>query len=139
MTVSRALIEWLYGFGNIDVSERIDTEALAADAQSLGLYKSPQTVVRAYVDGSRNVTAHYQFLVKQGAQTNAERVESHAWMEALERWVREQDMARLLPVLDEGRECSRVFVASSFYMASHEGEEAVYQLSLGIQYMERVG
>ncbi len=138
MTISKAIIDWLYGFGNIDVDERIDTDALSAASQSLGLYKTPQASVKAYVDGTRDVTAYYNFMAKQGAQTNSERASNQAWMEALEAWVRRKNIARELPTLGEHRDCSAASISSSYFMLDGSDENATYQLTLAINYTERM-
>ena len=43
MTVSKALIQWLYGYGNIQIDERIETDVLAQQAIS---YKNKGTTTR---------------------------------------------------------------------------------------------
>ena len=73
MTVSKALINWLYGFGDIAIDEEISTEQLAAQAEAYGLYKDQQTSIHCYVDGTRDVTAYYLLLARQPAQAERQR------------------------------------------------------------------
>ena len=40
MTVSKALIQWLYGYGNIQIDERIETDVLAQQAISYACIKN---------------------------------------------------------------------------------------------------
>ena len=53
MTVSKALIQWIYGYGNIQIDERIETDVLAQQAISYALYKEPNAIVDTYIDGSQ--------------------------------------------------------------------------------------
>ncbi len=137
MTVSQALIQWLYGFGSITVDESIDTDTLAANAAAYGLYKTPQKTVIPYVDGSRDVTAYYTFCVRQRANQDVKRRNNQEWMEGLETWVRARQLKRELPVLTSGRDCQTVFIANSFTMQDAEKDEAVYQLTIAVNYIEQ--
>ncbi len=137
MTVSKALINWLYGFGDIAIDEEISTEQLAAQAEAYGLYKDQQTSIHCYVDGTRDVTAYYLLLARQPAQAERQRQDAQAWLEGLERWVRQKSMAGELPELQHGRECQRVGVSGSFTMQDASTGDAVYQLTLEINYIDK--
>lgn len=136
MTISQCLVQWLYNFGNISIDDRIETDALASAADSMGIYKTPRTNYRNYVDGSRDVTAYYNFLVRQSGQSEAERQSGQTWMETLEDWVRANCLAGDVPQLGDGRTCNSIAVSSSFYMSLDDGEENVYQVTLEINYTE---
>ena len=137
MTVSKALITWLYGFGSISVDENIDTDTLAANAAAYGLYKTPQTVIVPFVDGGRDVTAYYTLCVRQRANQERKRQDNQGWLEALEQWVRTQNRAQNLPDMGDNRECYGVGIANTFTMQDAENEESVYQMTLSISYTEK--
>lgn len=137
MTVGQSVIYWLYGFGNIDARERIETDQLSGEAGSYGLYKQPTTESVAFVDGSRDVTEYYNLLARQASKSDFSRVSNQAWMEALEDWVRQQNQARNLPVLDGGRTCNGIAVSVSAYMIdAAETGTAEYQIAVAINYTE---
>lgn len=135
-TVSQAIIQWLYGFGDISIDESIDTNQLQAMSSAYGLYKTPQTIINTYVDGSRDVTVYYLFMVRQRSQTEPERKASDAWLEGLELWVRQQAITGNLPDLGPGISCQTVKVANVATMQYQESGDAVYQLSIAINYID---
>ena len=135
-TVSQAIIQWLYGFGDIAIDESIDTNQLQAMANAYGLYKTPQTAVTPYANGARDVTAYYLFMGRQRSQTEPERKASEAWLEGLELWVRQQNMGRHLPELAPGMSCQAVGIANAATMQYQESGEAVYQLTISINYID---
>lgn len=137
MSISQSIITWLCGFDGIDVDEGIDTDLLAANAAACGLYKTPQTNIVSYIDGSRDITAYYSFCARQRAAQDAKRRSNQEWMEALEGWVRRQQLSRNLPALDGNRACQTIFVANSFALQDAEKDEAVYQLTLAVNYTEK--
>ena len=137
MTVSQAIVTWLYTNTTIAVDETVDTDMLAANAAAYGLYKTPQTNITQYVDGTRDVTAYYTFHVRQRSNVEATRQSNQAFLESFETWVRSQSRARTLPSLTSPLECQRVFIANTFSMSNAENDEAVYQLTLGINYIDK--
>ena len=137
MTVSQALVTWLYTNTTIAVDETVDTDMLAANAAAYGLYKTPQTTIIPYVDGTRDVTAYYTFHVRQRSNVETTRQSNQAFLESFENWVRSQSRARTLPALTAPLHCERVFIANTFSMEAAETDEAVYQLTLGINYIDK--
>lgn len=135
-TVSQAIIKWLHGFESISIDEDIDTNQLQAMANAYGLYKTPQTVVIPYVDGTRDVTAYYLFMARQRAQSETERKNSEGWLETLESWVLRQNRERNLPVLEIGLACQSIRVANVPSMQYLESGEAVFQLTISINYID---
>lgn len=136
MTVGQSIINWLYTFGNIEVDAIIETDQLDASAGSYGVFKEPTRTVTEFVNGSQDVAERYYFMIRQSAKQDSSRVSNAAWLEQLERWVRQQNLSRNLPVLDENRNCHGVAIAVSFYMAETETDTASYQLSVEIKYTE---
>ena len=137
MTVSKALIAWLYGFGSISVDESIDTDTLAANAAAYGLYKTPQTVIVPFIADGRDVTAYYTLCVRQRANQERKRQDNQEWLEGLEQWVRAQNRAQNFPEMGDNRECYGVGIANTFTMQDAENEESVYQMTLSISYTEK--
>ena len=139
MTVSQCLCEWLATNPTVDVDMEMDTDMLAAQALAVGVYKTPQMDIKPYMRGGKNVTAYYNFLLRQRTNQEVKRRDNQAWLEALERWVYAQQRGRNLPVLDTGRTCQRIFITNSFYLMDAEKDEGVYQLTIGINYTEQAG
>lgn len=135
-TISGAIIQWMYTNGTIDIDEDISTDQLEAMATAYGLYKTPQTTITPYADGTRDITAYYRFLARQRAQTERERAESGEWLEAFEAWVRARNVARVLPTLPEGLYCQSVGIVGSASVEAQEGGQAIYQLSFSINYID---
>lgn len=138
MTITQSIIEWLAGYdGGIEVDEGVNTDMLAANAEAYGLFRTPGNVVTEFVHGGRDVTTYLNLIVRQPSQTESMRRSNQAWMEQLERWVREQNMRRSLPHLNGGRECYAVAIANSFYMQEQTETESVYQIAIAVHYTER--
>lgn len=138
MTITQSIIEWLAGYdGGIEVDEGVNTDMLAANAEAYGLFRTPGNVVTEFVHGGRDVTTYLNLIVRQPSQTESMRQSNQAWMEQLERWVREQNMLRRLPHLDDGRECYAVAISNSFYMQEQTETESVYQIAIAVHYTER--
>jgi len=136
MTVGQAIINWLYTLGNIEVDAIIETDQLDASVGSYGIFKEPTRTVTTFVNGTQDVTERYFFMIRQSFKQDVSRISNNAWLDSLERWVRQQNLLRNLPVLDDGRNCYGVAVAVSYYMAETETDTASYQLSVEIKYTE---
>ena len=135
-SVSEAIVTWLYTNTTISVDKTIDTDQLATEAAAYGLYKTPQTVIKPFIDGSRDITAYYSFLARQKSAQEATRKASQSWLEALEAWVRGKNMASDLPALGTGRTCNYVGIANSYALQSTEEQDAVYHLTIAVNYTE---
>ena len=136
MTISQAIVTWLYTNSSLSVDD-VDTDTLAASAAAYGLYKTPQTNVVTYVDGTRDVTAYYTFHVRQRSNAEVARQSNQEFLEGFETWVRTQSHARIFPALASPLECQRVFVANTFSALETETDETIYQLTLGINYIDK--
>ena len=134
MTVSKALIQWLYGYGNIQIDERIETDVLAQQAISYALYKEPNAIVDTYIDGSQMRTEYYTFLARRNTQIEAERQDNNSFLEELENWIDEKNLNGELPQLDGNRYCEDVSVSSGLYLYTNEDSQAVYALTIQIKY-----
>ena len=138
MTVSKALIQWLYGYGNIRIDERIETDVLAQQAISYALYKEPNAIVDAYIDGSQMRTEYYTFLARRNTQIESERQDNNAFLEELENWIDEKNLNGELPQLDGNRYCEDVSVSSGLYLYTNEDNQAVYALTIQIKYRKEL-
>ena len=136
MTISQAIVTWLYTNSSLSVDD-VDTDTLAASAAAYGLYKTPQTNVVTYVDGTRDVTAYYTFHVRQRSNVEVTRQSNQEFLEGFETWVRTQSHASIFPALASPLECQRVFVANTFSALETETDETIYQLTLGINYIDK--
>jgi hypothetical protein len=139
MTVSQSIISWLSGNPTVDVDTAMDTDMLAAQAMAIGLYKTPQLAEKPYLHGARSITAYYNFLLRQRVNQESKRQDNQAWLEALERWVYDRQLSRNLPAMEAGRTCQRIFIANSFFLMDAQKDEGVYQLTIGISYMQQAG
>lgn len=137
MTVSQAIVTWLYTNNTIAADDTVDTDTLAANAAAYGLYKTPQTSIIPYVDGTRDITAYYTFMLRQRSNEDTKRQSNQAWLEALETWVQSKRRSRTLPTLTAPMYCEDIFVANSFSMTDAEADESVYLLTLGINYIHK--
>ena len=138
MTVSKALIQWLYGYGNIQIDERIETDVLAQQAISYALYKEPNAIVDTYIVGSQMRTEYYTFLARRNTQIELERQDNNAFLEELENWIDEKNLNGELPQLDGNRYCEDVSVSSGLYLYTNEDNQAVYALTIQIKYRKEL-
>lgn len=138
MTVSKSLIQWLYGYGNIHIDERIETDVLAQQAISYALYKEPNAIVDTYIDGSQMRTEYYTFLARRNTQIEPERQDNNEFLEELENWIDENNLKGELPQLDGNRYCEDVSVSSGLYLYTNEDSQAVYALTIQIKYRKEL-
>lgn len=137
MTISESIIEWLRGYsGGIEATDKITVDQLAAQDETYGVFKAPGDTVTEYIGGARDVTAYYLFVCRQPSQTNDMRISNQDWMEALEEWIRAQNIARNLPQLEGKRSCWGVSIANSYTMQEQDDDGTVYQFSIAINYSE---
>ena len=138
MTVTQSVIEWLHGFGGgIEVDEGVSTDQLAAAAEAYGMFRTPGDISIDFVHGGRDVITYLNFIVRQPSQTESMRRSNQAWMEQLQSWVREMNIQRSLPLMDNGCECYAVAIANSFSVQDQTETEAVYQITIAVHYTER--
>ena len=138
MTISESIIQWLYTNGTIQIDERINTEKLDAEAVAYSLSKVPQSIVKAFIDGSQRRTEYYMFFVRQSTQIESERISNDKFLENLEEWVWKQNRNRNLPNLDGKRYCDSVGISSTFYLFDTAEEDGVYSLTIEITYRKEI-
>ena len=108
-----------------------DTDRLRAEAESLGIYKQPTNETVDYIDGSTLCTDYFYIVARQEAQEARDRVSNQEFLEQFEQWIAEQNYKSNYP---QGHNIEEISVANSFYMQETDGEQAVYQISVGVTY-----
>lgn len=135
MSISKSIAEWLNGYA--EDAEIIDIDQLAAVPEAYALFRSPETIVTPFVNGSRDVSAYYQYVIRRQSQTEAQREENAEWLEDLERWIYAQVIKRNLPTLGKGMECVKVEVTGGLALETQNLSESEYQVMLHINYCDR--
>nr|DAQ90309.1 MAG TPA: Minor capsid protein from bacteriophage [Caudoviricetes sp.] len=108
-----------------------DTDRLRAETESLGIYKQPTNETVDYIDGSTLCTDYFYIVARQEAQEERDRVSNQEFLEQFEQWIAEQNYKSNYP---QGHNIEEISVANSFYMQETDGEQAVYQISVGVTY-----
>lgn len=138
MTVSKALIQWLYSYGNIQIDERIETDVLAQRSIAYALYKEPNAIVETFIDGSKMCTDYYTFLARRNTQVESERQDNNKFLEELADWIDEKNFNGELPQLDGNKTCEDVSVSSGLYLYTNEDNQSVYALTIQIKYRKEL-
>lgn len=138
MTISKAIIQWMYQNDTIEIDEKINTNLLDAKATAYALSKTPSNTVEQFNDGSEKRTEYYTLLTKRSSQLDIERVSNDQFLENLEEWVWEQNLNGNVPKLDNKRYCDNIAISSSYYLFENETEESIYSLTLEIQYRKEI-
>lgn len=138
MTVSQALIKWLYGYGNIEINERIETDILASQTMAYALYKEPTATVESFIDGSQMRTEYYTFLARRNTQVESERQDNNAFLEELEDWIDEQNISGNLPQLSGNKFSEDVSVSSGLYLYTNNDSQAIYALTIAIKFRKEL-
>ena len=119
------------GCPGLDLCDDFDTDRLRAEAESLGIYKQPTNETVDYIDGSTLCTDYFYIVARQEAQEERDRVSNQEFLEQFEQWIAEQNYKSNYP---QGHNIEEISVANSFYMQETDGEQAVYQISVGVTY-----
>lgn len=115
----------------LSLCDDFDTDRLRAEAESLGIYKQPTNETVDYIDGSTLCTDYFYIVARQEAQEERDRVSNQEFLEQFEQWIAEQNYKSNYP---QGHNIEEISVANSFYMQETDGEQAVYQISVGVTY-----
>ena len=129
------VIEWLDGFEGISDAARVTPGLLEPGDMSLS--DLPEDSVTVYVDGTRDVTAYAVFRLRHGVKTHGERMEAQELLEGLEREIWRRNLRGELPQGDARTQFQSVSVSQSPYMLETDGDTAVFQLGLEMNYIER--
>lgn len=131
MTLSESIKIWTKECPGLALCDDFDTDRLRAEAESLGIYKQPTNETVDYIDGSTLCTDYFYIVARQEAQEERDRVSNQEFLEQFEQWIAEQNYKSNYP---QGHNIEEISVANSFYMQETDGEQAVYQISVGVTY-----
>lgn len=129
------VLSWLAGFEGAQGAQRVTPDLLQDGDMSLTLL--PEDETQTYVDGTRDITAYALFRLRRGVKTHGERMEAQALLAAFEREVWQRNLRRDLPLGDARRRFQSVTVSQSPYMLETDGDTAVFQFGLAINYIEQ--
>jgi hypothetical protein len=116
-----------------DVS--IDTNHLADGSDKYGLFKSPTRDIDRFVDGSCEITEHYQFFAKQSGISEIDRKDSDEFLEDLTYWMDDYPLKFGYPEIDGGREVTDISITGNPYSMDVENDnDVIYQITLSITY-----
>lgn len=137
MTVSECLKEWLRDYENLDISDLL-TDFIDAPEGCLALFKSPSKEERTFLNGSKDITEYYNFFARSSTQLDEKRVENQQMMEDLTEWITEKAFREDYPDLSKAGSliCENVEVNDAASITSQEDDNAIYQLTLAIQYLK---
>lgn len=132
MTISKYIIDFisnhLDGFS-------IDTNHLGNGADKYGLFKSPSRDITHNIDGSYNITEHYQLFVKQDGISETDRKDADEFLEGLTYWMDDYSFNYEYPQIDGNRKVTDISITGCPYLMDVENNnEVVYQLMLSITY-----
>lgn len=133
--VMNQVIAWLAGFKGVEGAQRVTPDLL--EDGDISLSDLPEDSVTIYVDGTRDVTAYAMFRLRHGVKTHGERMEAQELLDTFEREVWRRNLRRDLPEGDARTQFQSVTVSQSPYMLETDGDTAVFQFSLEINYIER--
>lgn len=137
MTVGECLKEWLSEYEGADISV-LDTDFIEGEKGSFAIYKSPNNTSVPFIDGSSLVTEYYQFFARQSTQLDEERIDNQNFLAELENWVEERDCNEEYPDLSGvgNLSCTEIGVSNSAAITSQEEDNAIYQITIAIQYLK---
>lgn len=114
---------------------KIDTNHLGMGADKYGLFKSPSRGLKYHIDGSFEITEHYQFFAKQAGISEADRKDSDEFLENLTYWMDDYSTKYDYPPIDGGRVVTNISMTGCPYsLEVDNNNEVVYQISLSITY-----
>lgn len=113
----------------------INTNHLGSGSDQYGLFKSPSRTLTHRIDGSCEITEHYQFFVKQDGVSEADRKDSDEFLENLTYWADDYPLQHEYPPIDGDRVVTDISMTGCPYPLEVENNnEVVYQISLSITY-----
>ena len=130
MTTSAYISRILSGYEGIE----IDTNHMGAGADKYGLYKSPSRDCTEHIDGTQEITEHFQFFARQSSVSYSERKEADEWLEDLTYWIDDYGIMNEYPDIDGNRSVTDISVTGVPTPFDYENDDIVYQLSLSITY-----
>lgn len=114
----------------------IYTNHLGSGADRYGLFKSPTRSLVNKIDGSCEVTEHYQFFARQDGVSEADRKDSDEFLEDLAYWMDDYPYKHEYPSIDGNRVVTNISMTGCPYsLEVDNNNEVVYQISLSITYI----
>lgn len=113
----------------------ININHLGDGADQYGLFKSPTRTLVSNIDGSCEVTEHYQFFAKQAGVSEVDRKDSDEFLENLTYWVDDYSTQYEYPPIDGNRVVTNISMTGCPYsLEVDNNNEVVYQIALSITY-----
>ena len=132
MTIAKYISDFISEY-LVDVV--IDTNHLGGGADKYGLFKTPTRNIVRHLDGSFDITEHYQFFATQANVSEADRKDSDEFLENLVYWVDDYSANYQYPAIDGGRTVTNISMTGCPYpMEVENNNEVVYQILLSITY-----
>ena len=131
MTISKYITELL----NQNKGISVETNHIKDGSDKYGLFKSPSRNLKDLLDGSYEITEHYQFNARQNTVSEAERKEVDEWLEDLAYWADDYPLHNEFPELDKGRRFVGFSITGSPYPMEADSRETLYQMALSITYI----
>lgn len=137
MTVSECLKEWLNEYDGLDFSD-ILTDFIDAPDGCMALFKSPETQETTYLDGSKDIIEYYNFFARKSTQLEPDRIENQQALDDLQDWIESKSFNEEYPDLSQAGKvtCEDVFVNGTASINSQETDNAIYQVTIAIQYLK---
>lgn len=132
MSKIKGLIKWFESCPLIEEVSEIDVCQLNPQDPAVALYKQPGVTVQRLIDGSEIRTENYYLLFLRPMKLKNERVSNEEYLENIEEWVWDQEMAENYP--DIGHPIHNIEMSNAFYMMSRTEDEAEYQFTVSITY-----
>ena len=81
------------------------------------------------------ITEYYQFLARQGSNSEYDRADSDEWLEDLTYWADDYSINHDYPELTKGRRIENIEVTGIPYPMEADDSEILYQMSLAVTYV----
>ena len=91
--------------------------------------------VKGFIDGEYAITEYYQFLARQGSNSEYDRADSDEWLEDLTYWADDYSIKHDYPELTKGRRIENIEVTGIPYPMEADDSEILYQMSLAVTYV----
>lgn len=131
MTISKYIADLL----NLNKGISIETNHIKDGSDKYGLFKSPSRNIRESIDGSYEITEHYQFVARQNTNSESERKETDEWLEDLAYWADDLGHVYEFPEIDGNRRVTGFSITGNPYPMEADSKETLYQMALSITYV----
>lgn len=130
MTISKYIADLL----ELNKEISIETNHIKDGSDKYGLFKSPSRDVKELIDGSCEITEHYQFVARQETNSESERKETDEWLEDLAYWADDLGHIYKFPEIDGNRRVTGFSITGNPYPMEADSRETLYQMALSITY-----